>query len=384
MISITQYMPDYNIITRDILAMAHEFGALEANVAQITIDPQIQTNYREWLLRNFHGDMEYLAKNTHLRFNPQLLLPKTLSIICVKIPYLTKPIKSHITRLAKQNSAYVSSYALGRDYHKVIKSKLKKYAAAITEYLLQYELDLDYRVFTDSAPILEIELAQNAQLGWRGKNTLLLHKQQGSMFFLGEIFTNLPLIPAQLNKSPSATKNTSANNQGSCGSCTKCLDVCPTKAFVSPYILDANRCISYLTIEHHGSIPIEFRHAIGNRIYGCDDCQLFCPWNKFSRLTTFEDFQPRHNLDDLSLIDAFNLDEETWQQIMQGSPIHRIGYDRWIRNVAVALGNATTTPDVIQTLRTKINYPDLVVREHIIWALERHTIKHQQNGVVTY
>ena len=340
--------------------MAPEFGFLDAKVAQIKINESTQTNFLAWLDANFHGDMSYLKDNTNLRFNPELLHHGTLSIICVNAPYLTKPISHHKSRLEDPNHAYISKYALGRDYHKVVKKQLKLYAAWIQEQVIELDLTLDYRVFTDSAPILEIELAKNAGLGFRGKNTLLLNTTQGSTFFLGEIFTNLPLIPSNATTSH-------------CGSCTKCLDICPTKAFVAPYILDATKCISYLTIENKGSIPVEYRKAIGNRIYGCDDCQLVCPWNKFSQLTTLNDFNIRHNLDSITLVEAFNLTEDEWQNIMRGSPIYRIGYIAWLRNVAVALGNTPTSPEIIESLKAKKAHPSEMVREHVYWALAQHS-----------
>src|SRR6185437_13548160 len=352
-------MIDFSIISSDICKQAPYFGFLEAAIAQIKIDNQSQTNFTVWLDKNFQGNMDYLAKNTSLRFNPEILHNGTISIICVKAPYLTESIDTHKDRLDNKDNAYVSSYALGRDYHKVLRQKLKEYASWIEEYIGQYDLELNYRVFTDSAPILEIELAKNAGLGFRGKNTLLLNKTEGSMFFLGEIFTNLPLIPGN-----PVTAH--------CGSCTKCLEVCPTQAFVSPYVLDARKCISYLTIENKESIPEEYRQAIGNRIYGCDDCQLFCPWNKFSKLTTLSDFKPRNNLENLSLIDAFLIDETTWQELTQGSPIHRIGYECWLRNVAVALGNAKTSPEIINALLRRQTFPSKMVQEHVTWALAQH------------
>ena len=352
-------MEDINTLTKQICDMAPKFGFLEAKIAQIKIDDTAKTNFLAWINANFHGDMVYLKNNMGLRFNPELLHHGTLSIICVKAPYLTHPISHHKSRLENSNHAYISKYAIGRDYHKVVKKQLKLYAAWIQEHVITKNLKLDYRVFTDSAPILEIELAKNAGLGFRGKNTLLLNKNQGSTFFLGEIFTNLPLTP-----------HTETTNH--CGSCTKCLDVCPTKAFVAPYVLDATKCISYLTIENKGNIPIQYRKAIGNRIYGCDDCQLVCPWNKFSQLTTLADFNIRHSLDSLTLIDAFNLTEYEWQNLMQGSPIYRIGYIAWLRNVAVGLGNTPRSPAVIQTLKAKEKHPSALVREHVTWALAQH------------
>lgn len=350
---------DFNILSTAICEQAINFGFTDAKIAKIKIEDETKSKFNHWLKQNLYGDMDYLAKNTSLRFNPELLHNGTISIICVTAPYLNSPVTKHKERLGKSDKAYISTYALGRDYHKVLRQRLKQYAKWIEGYISQFELALDYRVFTDSAPILEVELAKNAGLGFRGKNTLILNKDQGSMFFLGEIFTNLPLIP-------------STRVKALCGSCTKCLDVCPTKAFVSPYVLDAKKCISYLTIENKGSIPIEYRKAIGNRIYGCDDCQLFCPWNKFSKITTINDFKPRHQLDQLTLIDAFMLTKEDWELIMRGSSIYRIGYDNWLRNVAVALGNSKTSSDLITALAGKLSYPSVLVREHVIWALQQH------------
>lgn len=351
---------DYTIITQQIKEKASEFGFLEARIAHIKIDTNTKDQFNTWLTAKLYGDMEYLTKNIELRFNPQLLHNDTMSIICVKAPYLTKAVNFHKNRLTNPNHAYVSCYALGRDYHKVLKKQLKQYAEWINSFLANNLPDINYRVFTDSAPILEVQLAQNAGSGWRGKNTLLLNKQQGSLYFLGEIFTNLPL---QID--------TPTTNH--CGSCNKCLTVCPTNAFIKPYMLDATKCISYLTIENKGSIPIQYRKAIGNRIYGCDDCQLVCPWNKFSKLTNLPDFAIRHEFDVLSLIEAFLWTEQEWQSKMQGSAIYRIGYEAWLRNVAVGLGNAITSNIIIEALTSRLNDVSTLVKEHIVWALEQHT-----------
>ncbi|MFN8769569.1 MAG: tRNA epoxyqueuosine(34) reductase QueG [Neisseriaceae bacterium] len=352
-------MVDYTILSSKIKDKASDFGFLEAKIASIKIDDSTKANFLEWLASHFHGDMDYLNKNVDLRFNPELLHNNTLSIICVKMPYLTKEIRFHENRLLNTEHAYISSYALGRDYHKVLKKQLKAYAQWIQSFISNLNHNFNYRVFTDSAPILEVELAQNAGLGWRGKNTLLLHKHQGSMFFLGEIFTNLPLI---------IDSKTTAH----CGSCDKCLSACPTNAFVKPYVLDATKCISYLTIEHKGTIPIQYRKLIGNRIYGCDDCQLVCPWNKFSKLTNLPDFAIRHEFDSLSLANALLWTEEEWQVKMQGSAIYRIGYEKWLRNVAIGLGNAPTTNTIISVLKKRLNNCSEMVKEHILWALKQH------------
>ena len=355
-------MPDYNIITALIKEKASSFGFLEAAIASITIDPTAKTNFNLWLEQNFAGDMDYLKRNTDKRFNPELLHTGTLAIICVKVPYLQDSVASHKQRLLNPEQAYISSYALGRDYHKVVKQQLKRYCEWIDTLLSQQQLSQNYRVFTDSAPILEVQLAVQAGLGWRGKNTLLINKQQGSMFFLGEIFTNLPL--------PADTPSTNH-----CGSCHKCLDICPTKAFSAPYILDARKCISYLTIENQASIPLEFRKAIGNRVYGCDDCQLFCPWNKFSQLGKLTDFKVRNKLDASSLVELFAWSEEEFQQRLQGSPIYRIGYSAWRRNLAVGLGNAPYSLAVIQVLQQQLPLSNEMVAEHIAWALQEQSTK---------
>jgi len=248
----------------------------------------------------------------------------------------------------------VSRYALGRDYHKLIRNRLQKLAGRIEEAAGPF----GYRVFTDSAPVLEKPLARNAGLGWVGKHTNIINKDAGSWFFLGEIYTDLPLA---------ADKPVAEH----CGSCTACIDVCPTQAIVAPFELDARRCISYLTIELQGAIPVEFRKAMGNRIYGCDDCQLFCPWNKYSQPTGEQDFAPRHGLDDAQLVDLFGWSEQQFLRRTEGSAIRRIGHQRWLRNIAVALGNAPNTPEIVAALNSRANHPSEVVREHVHWALEQ-------------
>lgn len=331
-------MLDYNILKGLIKDKASSFGFLDAQISSIIIDVKAQEKFSQWLAQNYAGDMYYLEQNTELRFNPQKLNENTLAIICVKAPYLTKNVGYHKNRLNDPNHAYVSSYAVDRDYHKVVKQQLKKYAEWINQLLQEYGISHQYRVFTDSAPIMEVQIAAQAGLGWRGKNTLLLNKTQGSMYFLGEIFTTLPLPPDQPVTSH-------------CGSCTKCLEVCPTQAFVEPYVLDARKCISYLIIENKGKIPEEFRKQIGNRIYGCDDCQLFCPWNKFSQLTQLVDFDTRNKLDSSTLLELFNWSEEEFKIKMQGSPIYRIGYEAWQRNLAIGLGNAPKSDSIVKLLK---------------------------------
>jgi epoxyqueuosine reductase len=257
--------------------------------------------------------------------------------------------------LAQSKKAFISRYALGRDYHKVLRQRMQKLCEKIEKEIGHF----GYRVFTDSAPVLEVELAEKAGLGWRGKHTLLLTREAGSWFFLGEIYTDLPL--------PIDTKTSNH-----CGTCTACIDICPTKAIIAPYQLDARRCVSYLTIEHKSSIPVEFRSLIGNRIYGCDDCQLTCPWNKFGQITQQDDFHVRHGLDDALLTELFAWDQATFEANMAGSAIYRIGHEQWLRNIAVGLGNAMTSPEVINALQSRANDPSAMVREHVAWALQQH------------
>lgn len=309
-----------------------------------------------WLKAGYHGEMDYMQKHGLLRAQPKKLVPGTLSIISVTLPYRAPLSKPAEEVLNDPHLAYISRYALGRDYHKVLKAKLKKLAKQIEEKIGTF----GYRVFTDSAPVLEVALAREAGIGWRGKHTLLLTKDKGSWFFLGELFLDLRLPP-----DPPQTEE-------HCGSCTRCIEVCPTQAIVAPYRLDARRCISYLTIELKGSIPEPLRPLIGNRVYGCDDCQLFCPWNRFGDHSTDEDFQVRHGLDQASLVTLFSWSEETFLTNMAGSAIYRIGYQQWLRNLAVGLGNAPSSKEVVEALLTRINEPDPIVREHVQWALAQH------------
>lgn len=311
---------------------------------------------RVWLQRRYHGEMYYMEGHGRKRSRPAELIPDTLSIISVRMDYLPQPQTEAGALLDHPEKAYVSRYALGRDYHKVLRGRLRALARRIEETVGPF----GHRVFVDSAPVLEKPIAEKAGLGWIGKHTNLIDRDTGSWFFLGEIYTDLAL--------PSDTAAS-----GHCGTCRACIDVCPTKAIVAPYELDARRCISYLTIELQGSIPEEFRKPIGNRIYGCDDCQLFCPWNKFAKPSSEGDFAPRHGLDDVALTELFLWDEATWLTRTEGSAIRRLGYGRWLRNLAVGLGNATTTETVLAALRRRLDYPDAVVQEHIQWALGQHT-----------
>lgn len=314
-----------------------------------------EEEHRAWILKGFHGAMDYMAKHGDKRTRPTELVPGTIRVISVRMDYLPPDAKDSETVMQDGEQAFISRYALGRDYHKVLRNRLQKLCEQIAAEIGEF----GYRVFTDSAPVLEVALAEKAGLGWRGKHTLLLSRDAGSWFFLGEIYTDLPLpIDSQ--------------GQNHCGTCKACMDVCPTQAIVAPYEVDARRCISYLTIELKDSIPLEFRPMIGNRVYGCDDCQLACPWNRFARLTGQDDFHVRHGLDDISLAELFSWDEATFKEKMAGSAIYRIGYQQWLRNLAVGLGNAPSTPDVIAALKSRELDASPLVREHVEWALNRH------------
>ncbi len=332
-----------------------ELGFQDVGIANLDLDSDI-SHLESWLDSGYHGSMAYLEKNKAKRYGPKELVPGTLSVISVRCDYLNLGLNDSIKSLEKSDIAYIARYALGRDYHKVLRSRLKKLANSLQKHIGA----LGYRVFTDSAPVLERALARNSGLGWIGKNTNLINKKDGSMFFLGEIFTDIPLTPSKLKPT------------NHCGTCKECIDVCPTNAIIAPYKLDANRCISYLTIESKEAIPVKYRKAIGNRIFGCDDCQLFCPWNKYAKSTTIADFAPRNSLQETRLTDLFLLNEVEFEKITLGSAIRRISYLQWLRNLAVALGNATTTPDVLKALEKRLIFPDAMVLEHVTWAILEH------------
>jgi epoxyqueuosine reductase len=309
-----------------------------------------------WLGRGYHGEMGWMAEHGVRRSRPDQLQPGTLRVISARMDYW--PDKAHNAEsvLTSPASAYISRYALGRDYHKLLRRRLQQLADQIYAEIGEF----GYRVFVDSAPVLEKPLAQKAGLGWIGKHTNLIARDAGSWFFLGEIYTDLPLT----------TDNAISDNH--CGTCQACLDVCPTGAIVAPYQLDARLCISYLTIELRGSIPEALRPLIGNRIYGCDDCQLVCPWNRFARPSIEPDFTPRHGLDQVSLVELFDWDEQTFLDRLAGSAIRRIGYECWLRNIAVGLGNAPSEPAILSALEQKRDHPSALVREHVTWALAQH------------
>ncbi len=319
-----------------------------------------ESEHQAWIKKGFHGDMDYMAKHGTKRTRPAELVPNTIRVISARLDYLPPHAADSEAILQQGDKAFISRYALGRDYHKVMRSKLQKLCEKIQSSLPQTNTTgFQYRVFTDSAPVLEVALAEKAGLGWRGKHTLLINKARGSWFFLGEIYTNLPLTIDQ----PSANH---------CGTCTSCIEVCPTQAIVAPYEVDARRCISYLTIELKGSVPVALRPLIGNRVYGCDDCQLFCPWNKFAQHTQEPDFHIRHGLDDIRLMECFGWSEEMFNQYMAGTAIYRIGYEQWLRNIAIGLGNAPSSAETIAALKSREHDPSALVREHVAWALQQH------------
>ena len=332
---------------------ASELGFQQCSFADIDLH-QHETWLNEWLAKDHHGSMEYMARHGTKRSHPEELEKGTLSVISVRMDYFPPNSQAIQQVLGDSHKAFISRYALGRDYHKLIRKRLQKLADKIQSEIGEF----GYRVFTDSAPVLEKALAENAGLGWIGKHTNLINRQSGSWFFLGEIYTTLPI----------ETRSTATENH--CGSCNACIEICPTRAIIAPYKLDARRCISYLTIELKGTIPVEFRKDIGNRIYGCDDCQLVCPWNRFSRASDEKDFAVRHGLDCADLLTCFNWSEQEFLSKTEGSAIRRIGYMQWLRNIAIALGNARYSDEIMQALKSKREEVTELVQEHIDWAIE--------------
>ena len=341
-------------LAAEIKQLGAALGFAKIGIADLALDEDEQRLNR-WLELGRHGRMAYMARHGAKRARPAELVPGTVRVIATRLDYLPERMADATRVLGDGTRAYVARYALGRDYHKVLRRRLQTLATEVE----RRAGPMGYRVFVDSAPVLEKALARNAGLGWIGKHTNLLDRDAGSWFLLGEIFTDLPL-PADRPVS------------GHCGSCTACLDVCPTRAIVAPYEVDARRCISYLTIEHKGPIPLEFRAAIGNRIFGCDDCQLVCPWNRYARLTHEGGFAPRHGLDAAELVTLFAWTEVEWAERTAGSALRRAGYLGWLRNIAVALGNAPTSARVVASLAARAAHPSALVREHVAWALAQH------------
>lgn len=347
---------DLDELARRIRDWGTELGFAAIGITGIDPGPAEQ-RLEAWLEAGHHGDMDYMARHGRMRSRPGLLLPGTVRVISARMDHLPRGAAAARTVLADPQRAYVARYALGRDYHKTMRQRLARLAARISAAAPHHAC----RVYSDSAPILEKPFAAAAGLGWIGKHSLLINRHAGSWFLLGEICTNLPLpvdAPATAH----------------CGSCHACIDVCPTRAIVAPHVVDARRCISYLTIESAAPIPAELRPAIGNRIFGCDDCQLHCPWNKFARHAPLADFDPRHGLDAALLVDLFAWDHARWETATNGSALRRAGHEGWLRNIAVALGNAPRTAAVIAALEKHRNHPSALVREHVHWALARHGV----------
>lgn len=353
--------PDSTLeLVEQIRLWSRQLGFQEIGIVQADLS-EAGDRLQQWLGHGYNGSMEWLANHGSKRWQPDQLLPGTVSVICVRMDYLPAD-SGMIACLRDGEKAYLSRYALGRDYHKLIRKRLATLASRIEDTC---GYPVIQRPFVDSAPVLEKPLAQQAGLGWIGKNTLLLNRHAGSWFFLGELYTSLDLPPDE----PTAEKQ--------CGQCRACLKVCPTDAFPEPYVLDARRCISYLTIENQGPIPREFRRAMGNRVFGCDDCQIICPWNRFSSTTAEDDFQPRHQLDNSSLTTLFNWSEQEFLNNTAGSAIRRVGYQGWLRNLAVGLGNAPYSAAVVSALQSRLTSCSELLEEHIIWALQE---QHQKRA----
>ncbi len=346
---------DLNQLTDNIKSWAKSLGFQQVGVSDVDLS-QHEKALRKWLEKGYQGNMSFLERNIEKRLSPSELVPGTLRIISVRMDYLP-PDASFASNLRSSSTAYISRYALGRDYHKVIRKKLQKLAEKIQEYTQ----DLSFRPFVDSAPVLEHAVAEKAGIGWTGKHSLTINKEAGSYFFLGELFINLPLPVDQ-------------PVEENCGKCTACISICPTQAIIEPYVVDARKCISYLTIENDNAIPIIYRKAIGNRIYGCDDCQLVCPWNKYAEITEEKNFFARQHMHNRSLLDLFKWTENEFLDNTQGSAIRRIGYKKWKRNIAVGLGNQIVqtmeeAEEIKSVLQNALDFPDDMVQEHIRWAL---------------
>jgi epoxyqueuosine reductase len=361
---------DFARLARLVKAWGQELGFQEIGIADTELTRE-EAFLQQWIDRGWHGEMDYMARHGTRRARPQELVPGTLRVISARLNYQAPQAKDSWSVIHDPEAAFISRYALGRDYHKVMRNKLAALARRIGDEIGEYR----HRVFTDSAPVLEVALARRAGLGWRGKHTVLLSRDAGSMFFLGEIYVDLPLPVDDIQSEH-------------CGSCTRCIDACPTQAIVAPYQLDARRCISYLTIEHKGAIPEALRPLMGNRIYGCDDCQLVCPWNKYAEASDDADFAVRHHLDAVTLLGLFAWHETDFDTRMAGSAIRRIGYVQWLRNIAVALGNALSNPQLSReaakhiraALQARRESANELLREHIDWALSRPSAPAEATG----
>lgn len=345
--------PDHNTLADEIRQWSKTLGFQQTGISDIDLSAY-EERFLAWLAKHFHGEMHYMTTHGTKRYRPDELIQNTIRVISVRMDYL--PPNTDMAKVLQNPSlGYISRYALGRDYHKLIRKRLNQLAQKISERVE----NAGFRVFADSAPVLEKPLAEKAGLGWIGKHTNLINRHAGSWFFLGEIYTNIPL-----------PIDTPVKNH--CGSCSACIDICPTQAIVGPYQLDARRCISYLTIELRGTIPVELRALMGNRIYGCDDCQLVCPWNRYAKPTDEKDFHPRHHLSSPQLLELFAWSENDFLEKTAGSAIRRIGHECWLRNIAVALGNAPYDKNIIAALQQKLDHPSELVKEHVRWALQQH------------
>jgi len=363
---------NYPELVEKIKCWGKELGFSQLGITDIDLSKH-EPALEKWLANNYHGNMDYMARHGLMRARPAELELGTVRAISVRLDYL--PTKAKCAQILKaKDHAYISRYALGRDYHKLMRKRLQQLGKKITRYFEDLACDnFNFRPFVDSAPILERPLAEKAGLGWVGKHSLLLNKEAGSWFFIGELLVDIPLPVT----STTLTNKESPNEH--CGSCVACIKICPTKAIVEPYVVDARRCISYFTIESPDPIPLELRPLMGNRIYGCDDCQLICPWNKYAKLSLENDFQARHQLDEITLITLFSWSEDYFLANFQGSPIRRIGFQRWQRNIAVALGNALFDINIVAALNDKLSTASDFVAEHIRWAIEQQTLKNTES-----
>lgn len=353
--SLTSARPDYLHLAHQIKTWGKALGFQQVGITDIKLTEDEQ-HFLNWLNDGMHGEMQYMQRHGIKRSRPSDLLPGTIRVISVRMDYFPPDATHPKTVLGDSSLAYISRYAMGRDYHKLIRSRLQQLADNIKVAVGRF----NYRAFVDSAPVLEKALSRNAGLGWIGKHTNLIHPKAGSWFFLGELYTDIPLpVDAPFVKNH-------------CGSCQACIDICPTNAIIGPYQLDARRCISYLTIELRGTIPEEFRTMIGNRVFGCDDCQLVCPWNRFAKNTAENDFRTRNGFDSPTLIELFNWSEQEFDERTNGSAIRRIGYDCWLRNLAIGLGNAKTSTEIVEALSSRKSGASDMVKEHIDWAIAQH------------
>ncbi len=375
---------NYPELVEKIKCWGKELGFSQLGITDIDLSKHEQA-LEKWIANNYHGNMDYMARHGLMRARPAELAPGTVRAISVRLDYL--PTKAKCARILKaKDHAYISRYALGRDYHKLMRKRLQQLGKLITQYCENF----NFRPFVDSAPILERPLAEKAGLGWVGKHSLLLNKEAGSWFFIGELLIDIPLPVTTIQPEKSdSLKTTDATDThktkiNGCGHCVACIKICPTQAIVEPYVVDARRCISYFTIESPDPIPLELRPLMGNRIYGCDDCQLICPWNKYAKLSLENDFQARHQLDEITLLTLFAWDEPYFLATLEGSPIRRIGFQSWQRNIAVALGNAPWDKEIIKTLEEKLSNASTLVAEHIRWAIEQQQMKKSNNtGSIT-